>query len=665
MRFPPAFLDEIRARLPVSEVVGRRVKLKKQGREFAGLSPFNAEKTPSFFVNDQKGFYHCFSSGKHGDVFDFLMETEGLPFGEAVERLASMAGLPLPEVTPEAAAKEERRRSLYEVMALAAHHFEETLQSRLGAKARGYLADRELGPATQQRFHLGYAAGERFHLKEALGKQGVPVEALVETGLLISGEDIPVPYDRFRDRVMFPITDLKGRVVAFGGRALEKDVPAKYLNSPETALFHKGSLLYNGFDARANAHKGAQVIAVEGYVDVIAMVEAGFGATVAPLGTALTEDQLQLLWRMSDEPLLLFDGDKAGQRAARRAIDIALPHLKAGRSLSFATLPEGQDPDDLIRRSGREAMAEVLARARPLAAELWARESEAAAIDTPERRAALEARLNDVVGAIADETVRKHYRQDMNERLRALLAPAGGRDGNRGSWQGAGSGWQGGGWHGGTGGGERSGKRGGRDGNRGFARGRETGFGSVGGEIARTALVRGPLAALPRNEALLLFCLINHPFLLDEAAEDVAELPFANPEADRLRHALVAAHLEGTLAENGPADTLAQQFGATDLDDLSRRVKGLANPQMDWPAYPNTAKEDARLWWQQRTALHRKAYALSRELKEAERSLGEDPNEANFAWLRDVRERLSTIEGMEALVEGFGALSGRRAVRQV
>ncbi|MFG1418855.1 DNA primase [Xanthobacter sp. V0B-10] len=664
MRFSPAFLDEIRARLPVSEVVGRRVKLKKQGREFAGLSPFNAEKTPSFFVNDQKGFYHCFSSGKHGDVFDFLMETEGLPFGEAVERLASMAGLPLPEVTPEAAAKEERRRSLYEVMALAARHFEETLQSRLGAKARGYLADRELGPATQQRFHLGYSAGERFHLKEALGRQGVPVEAMVECGLLISGEDIPVPYDRFRDRVMFPITDLKGRVVAFGGRALEKDVPAKYLNSPETVLFHKGGLLYNGFEARASAHKGARVIVVEGYVDVIAMVEAGFGGTVAPLGTALTEDQLQLLWRMSEEPLLLFDGDKAGLRAARRAMDIALPHLKAGRSLSFATLPEGQDPDDLIRRSGREAMEQVLAGARPLAAELWTRESEAAALDTPERRAALEARLHEIVNVITDETVRKHYRQEMNERLRALLAPAGGRgggrDGRSGGWQAngrQGSGWQGGGWG--------AGRAGGRGAERGAGRGRETGFGSVGGEIARTALVRGPLAALPRNEALLLFCLINHPFLLDEAAEDVADLPFANPEADRLRQALIAAHLEGAHNEGGQWDTLAERLGSSDLDALSGRVRSLANPQMDWPAYADTAKEDARLWWQQRTALHRKAHALSRELKEAERSFGDDPSEANFAWLRDVRERLSTAEGMEALVEGFGALSGRRSARPV
>jgi len=289
MRFPPSFLDEIRTRLPVSEVVGKRVQLRKQGREWRGLSPFNPEKTPSFYVNDQKGFYHCFSSGKHGDQFDFLMETEGLVFPEAVERLANMAGVPMPAVSREEEAKETRRKTLHEVMELAAKYFEATLQGRAGAKGRGYLADRGLGPPTQARFRLGYASPERFALKEALGGKGVPVEDMVEAGLLVHGDDIPVPYDRFRDRVMFPITDLRGRVVAFGGRALEKDVAAKYLNSPETSLFHKGSLLYNGFGARAAAHKGAPVIVAEGYVDVIALVEAGFPGAVAPLGTALTE----------------------------------------------------------------------------------------------------------------------------------------------------------------------------------------------------------------------------------------------------------------------------------------------------------------------------------------------------------------------------------------
>src|SRR2546423_2439806 len=306
MRFPASFLDDLRSRLPVSEVVGRRVKLKKAGREWKGLSPFNKEKTPSFFVNDQKAAWFDFSSGKNGNIFDFVMQTEGVNFPEAVERLASMAGVALPRSTPEADAREERRKTLHDIIELAAKFFETTLAARTGAKARGYLADRSLDPKTQLKFRIGYAPPDRFALKEHLGAQGISAEDMIEAGLLVSGEDIPVPYDRFRDRVMFPITDLRARVVAFGGRALEKDAQAKYLNSPETPLFHKGGTLYKIAAARKAAHEGAPIIVVEGYVDVIAMVTASYEAAVAPLGTALTEDQLALLWKMAAEPLLGF-----------------------------------------------------------------------------------------------------------------------------------------------------------------------------------------------------------------------------------------------------------------------------------------------------------------------------------------------------------------------
>src|SRR5262245_12743891 len=297
-----------------------------------------------------------FSSGRNGNIFDFLMATDGLSFPEAVERLAGMAGLPLPVVSKESEAREERRKTLHDVMELAAKFFEATLAGRTGARARGYLADRGIDPATQLKFRLGYASSERFALKEHLGAHKVPVEDMVEAGLLVAGDDIPVPFDRFRDRVMFPITDLRGRVIAFGGRALDKDVPAKYLNSPETPLFHKGDNLYNHPTARQASHNGAPLIVVEGYVDVIAMVTAGFAGTVAPLGTALTENQLALLWKMADEPILCFDGDKAGQKAAYRAADLALPLLGPGKSLRFALLPEGQDPDDLVRSGGRGAV---------------------------------------------------------------------------------------------------------------------------------------------------------------------------------------------------------------------------------------------------------------------------------------------------------------------
>src|SRR5215475_1890333 len=423
MRFTPQFLDDLRARLPVSEVVAKRVKLKRAGREWKGLSPFQQEKTPSFTVNDQKGFYYDFSSGKHGNIFDFVMQTEGVSFPEAVERLASMAGMPLPAATPDAARYEQRRKTLYDVMELAAKFFAETLASRNGAKARGYLGDRAITPQTQLQFRLGYAPADRFALKEHLGAQGVPVEDMVEAGLLIAGDDIPVPYDRFRDRVMFPITDLRGRVIAFGGRALEKDVAAKYLNSPETPLFHKGDNLYNVAPARAAAHGGAPLIVVEGYVDVIAMVTAGFAGTVAPLGTALTENQLALLWKMADEPILCFDGDRAGQKAAYRAADLALPHLRPGKSLRFAMLPEGQDPDDLARSGGRGAIEDVVAAARPLADMLWSREIEGGSFATPERRAALEARIGELANSVRDEVVRRYYRQDLAERLARTFAP--------------------------------------------------------------------------------------------------------------------------------------------------------------------------------------------------------------------------------------------------
>src|SRR3954452_14268773 len=447
MRFTPQFLDDLRARLPVSEVVGRRVKLKRAGREWKGLSPFQQEKSPSFTVNDQKGFYHDFSSGKHGDIISFLMETEGVGFTEAVERLAAMAGVPLPAAPPDAARHEQRRKTLHDVMELAAKFFADTLASRGGARARGYLGDRGISPAVQLQFRIGYAPGERFALKEHLASHGIPVEDMVEAGLLIAGDDIPVPYDRFRDRVMFPIADLRGRVIAFGGRALEKDVSAKYLNSPETPLFHKGDNLYNLSSAREAVHtagkstqaaqnNGARLVVVEGYVDVIAMVGAGFPASVAPLGTALTENQLALLWKMADEPILCFDGDKAGQKAAWRAADMALPHLKPGKSLRFALLPEGQDPDDLARTSGRGAIEEVIGAARGLADVIWSREIEGGSFATPERRAALEARISEMTNGIHDEVVRRYYRQDFSERLQRTFAPEFSRGGGRGGYRG-------------------------------------------------------------------------------------------------------------------------------------------------------------------------------------------------------------------------------------
>ncbi len=338
--------------------------------------------------------------GKHGDIFSFLMETEGLSFPEAVERLAAMAGVPMPQASSAEAAEEKKRATLLEVLALAARLFESNLQAPVGAKARGYLADRGLGPATQQRFSLGYSSPERFALRDALAGHGIGVDRMIEAGLLIHGDDIAVPYDRFRDRVIFPIHDRGGHVIAFGGRAMEAGAKAKYLNSPETALFHKGSLLFNHHRARKPAHDSGEIIVVEGYIDAIATSEAGFPNVVAPLGTALTSDQCALLWGMASEPILCFDGDNAGRNAAFRAIETALPLIGAEKSLRFALLPEGQDPDDLIRAGGPSAMADALKTARPFSDMLFAREIEGRRFDTPEQRAALERRLSEAVRAI-------------------------------------------------------------------------------------------------------------------------------------------------------------------------------------------------------------------------------------------------------------------------
>jgi DNA primase len=660
MRFTPQFLDELKARLPVSEVVGKRVKLMRSGREFKGLSPFNKEKTPSFFVNDQKQAWFDFSSGKSGSIFDFVMQTDGVSFPEAVERLAQLAGLPLPKVSREDEARDAQRKTLHEVMELAAKFFEATLAARTGAKARGYLADRGLDPATQVKFRLGYAPGERFALKEHLGGLGISVADMVETGLLIAGDDIPVPYDRFRDRVMFPITDLRGRIIAFGGRALEKDVPAKYLNSPETPLFHKGSNLYNGATARQAAHEGATVVVVEGYVDVIAMVSAGFAAAVAPLGTALTEEQLGLLWKMADEPVLCFDGDKAGVRAAYRAVDLALPRLKPGKSLKFALLPEGQDPDDLMRSAGREAVADVVGAARPLAAMLWARETEGHAFDTPERRAALEARINEVTNGIADESVRKYYRQDFADRLGQFFGPT---QPQRGNFRGQGQPWRGSGQGQGrlgaqSGGNRRGGQWPSQSG--GFGRsgsgGRPAPYVVASQQLAASPVHRGHRIAVPTREALILQAALNHPWLLHDHLEELSHLEFRHVDAERLKAALIDIAAHGAATDSGQ---LRDELARRGMIEVMDRVAGAITTASVWGARPEAAPDDVLVTWQQLVALHRQWHSLTKELKDAEQALGQDASEANYLRLRDVKDRLATMDGTEALIEGFGASSGR------
>lgn len=633
MKFSKDFLDEIRARVPMSQVAGARVKLKKEGREWRGLSPFNKERTPSFFVNDQKHFYHDFSSGKSGDVFTFLVDVENLSFPEAVERLAGMAGLEMPRRDAESEAREKQRASLHEVLGLAARHFEQTLQDSVGAKARGYLADRQLGAATQREFGLGFAAPEKFALRDALAVRGVDAQQMIDAGLLVHAEGVAVPYDRFQNRVMFPIHDRGGRVVAFGGRALDPAARAKYLNSPETELFHKGSLLYNHHRARKPAHDRGQIIAVEGYVDVIAMTKAGFPQTVAPLGTALTPDQCALLWSLNPEPILCFDGDKAGRKAAYRAIEMALPLIGAGKSLRFALLPEGQDPDDLVRSGGSETVGETIGRALPFAEMLFQRETEGQGFDTPEKRAGLERRLRELAALITDETLRKHYSADMAQRMSLLFGGPPSRSG-------------------------------------GFdAPGREPRRGPRRGAFAppgpRVGLVGTPMptarlaARRPREsarEVTILAILLGHPALLEAHWEDVAELGLAAPTLAAFRSRLLDLPPDAFAS----AGTLAEALEAAGLGRESERILAVAAKMPNWWCLRADAlRSDAEHVLRQCLALQRKSGALHRELKLAEAALADDPTEQNFARLLDIKANLADLADAEAAIEGFGELSGR------
>ncbi len=638
MRFTPQFLDEIRARLPVSQVVGRTVALKKAGREWRGLSPFKTEKTPSFFVNDLKGFYHCFASGSHGDIFKFVMETEGLSFMEAVERLAGEAGLQLPAEQPRTPAQREKADQTTRLMALlevATQFFEARLADTGGSEARRYIERRGLKPGTIAEFRLGYAPNGRTVLKEALAKARFTVEEMALSGMLIAGADIPNPYDRFRHRVMFPITDAKGRTIAFGGRALEADVPAKYLNSPETPLFHKGAVLFNAARARKHAFDRGRIIAVEGYMDVIALAEAGFGEAVAPLGTALTEDQVQLLWRMAPDPILCFDGDAAGRKAAFRAVDTILPHLVPGRSARFAFLPDGLDPDDLIRAKGPEAFEAVLSgNTRALFDVLMEKEelSDSGAM-TPDERASLEVRLKTLVARIGDQTVRTQYeselRQTLWERNRRQIRAVTGAGGRRAPGA--------------------AGRR--RDNTQLDWRVRERAKLAGNGRrpppppqpiIATNELIARAETASPL-EALLLRTLLNHPWLILDEAEEIAALTFTEPGLARLRDALLAVTMDENLLDT---QALATHLTAQGLDPVLALVQRAITHKGDKFAEPEADRTAVETGWHHALSLHRKV-EWRRELARAEQVWRDEGNEDAFARICEIQSLLLRADGLE------------------
>ena len=525
MTLSPQFLDELRARTLLSGLIGKTVKLQRAGREWKAPCPFHNEKTPSFYVNDDKGFYHCFGCSAHGDAIRWMTEQRGLPFIDAVKELAATAGMDMPAPDPRMAAQAERSNGLYDVMAAAQAWFVEQLGGIEGAEARAYLTQRGITPATAEAFDIGFAPDSRGKLKTALSQFGE--SKLIEAGLLILVEE-KEPYDRFRGRLMIPIRDPRGRVIAFGGRILGPGEP-KYLNSPDTPLFDKGRTLYNLDRAAGPARKAGRLIVVEGYMDAIALAQAGIEEVVAPLGTALTEHQLERLWRVVDVPLLCFDGDGAGQKAAMRAALRSLPMLAPGKSLDFVPLPKGQDPDDLVRSGGRAAAEAALAAARPLVEQLWQAEYEAAPLRTPEAKAGLKRRLADHVAAIADADVRRHYSREMRERFDAAF----------------------------------------------FAERERRPFVKGGKLVAAPAPPHEQARSIsqrsidPVYERPIMVGLVRHPTIVLTCSETLSMLAFADPALDRLRNVLLEAAYAHDIVETGRVDTICAEAGLTGvLEDL-------------------------------------------------------------------------------------------------
>jgi DNA primase len=548
MRYGEGLLEEIRRRTDLVALVGRRVKLVRKGREMWGCCPFHQEKSASFKVSNERRSYKCFGCGKGGDAFKWLIETEGLSFPESVEKLAGEAGVELPKWSPEDEEREQKKKSLYDVVELAAKFYEAQLFDSGGREARDYLKGRGLDGAAAKQFRLGYAPGGNGALIKHLTEHNVTQDDIIAAGLARPAEDGRPMRDFFYNRVMFPIGDGRGRIVAFGARALEADAKPKYINTGETSLFSKGTQLYNFATARAAAIKAGTIIVAEGYMDVIALVRAGFAHAVAPLGTALTEDQLHLLWRTAPEPILAFDGDAAGLKAAHRAAHLALPHLKAGHSLRFAFLPTGEDPDSFIAANGAGAMTVLLEAALPLSQLLWRTETEGKDLSTPERRAGLEHNLREIVDRITDSKIADYYRRGFeqlvfeNFKRRVPTGPA------RGPVR------------------AQPARPGGKF--RGDFKPRPLPGTpeAVSASVQGSALVRGGQAgARHAKEMELGRLLVESPEIALAEAESLAVLDLLDPSLDRLRHELLNLAASGSSLEKAGVQTHFTRKGMADL----------------------------------------------------------------------------------------------------
>lgn len=561
MSLPSGFLDELRDRLSLTQVVGRKVmwdnKKSNPGKgDMWAPCPFHQEKTASFHVDDRKGFYYCFGCQAKGDAISFVKDTENVGFMEAIEILAREAGMPVPKSSPQEQQRADIRKTLADVMELAVKYYRLQLNTARAVEARAYLEKRGLPDATLASFEVGFAPDTRTGLFAYLSEKNIPAEQVIAAGLCIKPDDGGKSYDRFRGRIMFPIRDARGRCTAFGGRAMDPNARAKYLNSPETPLFDKGRSLYHHGPAREASGKVGSLIVAEGYMDVIALSQAGFTHSVAPLGTAITETQLAMIWRMNDEPIIALDGDTAGVRAAMRLIDLALPLLEAGKSLRFCILPEGLDPDDLIRAQGADAMQKLLDSARPMVDLLWQREIEGKVFDSPERRAALDVSLRNAIKKIKDPTLRGHYGAAINERRQTLFAPA--RQQSSGNWQGGKGKW-----------------------------GKPAPGGPTPG--AKSSMLAQQNAGLEtdarvRECAILLGC-INHPSLAEKFETKIERTLFLSPDLKQIRDALLSAlpeslHLPDTEQRDHLLHVLSATLGFDPLPKLLSIGQVRANPHL-------------------------------------------------------------------------------------
>lgn len=578
MSLPPGFLDELRTRTSLSQVVGRKVSwdLRKSNPGKGDMwapCPFHQEKTASFHVDDRKGYYYCFGCHAKGDALSFVRETENMGFVEAVELLAREAGMTMPARDPAAAERADRRGELAEVMEAAVRHYRLQLAAGAGAAARDYLKGRRLSAEAQERFEIGFAPDVRQGLFTALTGKGIAAEKLVAAGLCAEPDEAKgAPYDRFRDRIIFPIRDARGRCIGLGGRAMSASARAKYLNSPETLLFDKGRSLYNHGPAREASGKGQVLVVAEGYMDVIALSEAGFAAAVAPLGTAITEDQLRMIWRIHPEPVVALDGDRAGLAAALRLVDLALPMLEAGLGLRFALMPEGKDPDDLIRAGGARAMGKLLEASVPMVTLLWRRETEGRDFDSPERKATLDKSLRAAIGRIADASIRDHYRAEI-KRLRWELfgparapGPAGGPAARSGRTAPFGAG---------------------------RGRGRAAWPAPPAVPLAETKAsllgAAGPGTEEYLREAMILAICARHPALIGEFESQIETLRLTDPGHAAIRAALLAA----THAGDAPGET--RETALNEADAALEKLMALAHVAIAPPVRRGAGAELARL----------------------------------------------------------------------